>query len=402
MASQKPFLFIYHNGPGVMDDRNKKVKRDVRRHVMLDIGRARRKAYRNPQVDVMIRPLVPNTNHTSDGDSKEHRDSRSMPSLFQTQRKAVPPEWPFWDRHPLVVLERQWDMDTFSAYGIAFVIREGRHIVSKNDKPDQGGFWFPFAFRSSAFLYHFREALTSPRMLASITTAVSREFQIVALRRMSGTISCIGKILSGHDLRNVTANNVIRGVLACLELSGTTDLLDTRDPSKSAQTSRKLLKHLALTIATQACNTYELTIGFWIPTSTWRLRLEAKEPILPKAVDWMHPIRDKFSAYVGSGVLKERKIEDGNFADWKEWIDIEEGEISKWRHFTQVSVYRGIPFLQIKDDVMYGADIMELAGLKMHDLSVQGSFLESTRLVPGRTDGRHDLKTLLEELIEES
>ncbi|KAL4793085.1 hypothetical protein BDV19DRAFT_391526 [Aspergillus venezuelensis] len=185
-----------------------------------------------------------------------------------------------------------------------------------------------------------------------------------------------------------------------LELSGTTDLLDTRNPSKSAQTSRRLLKYLARTIATQACNTYELSIGFWIPTATWRLRLEAKEPILPgMGVDWMHPIRDKFSAYVGSGLRKEREIQDRNFEDWKDWIDIEEGEVSKWRHFTQVSVYRGIPFLEIKDDVMYGAGIMELAELKMHDLSVQGPFLESTRLAPGRTDGRHDLEALLEELL---
>ncbi|KAL4793084.1 hypothetical protein BDV19DRAFT_391525 [Aspergillus venezuelensis] len=216
MNSAKAFLFIHNDGLNDTNYQNEKVKRDIRRHVMLDIGRARRKPRRNAPVAVGARPRISSTKDGNSRDSAAHADSKPAPSSFETDGKTIPPERPFWDQHPLVMLERQWEMDTFSAYGIAFVISEGRHLVSKNHKSDHGGFWFPFAFRASTFLRHFRDALTSSHMLASITTAVSKEFQIIALRRMLGTISCIGNILSGHDLRQVTANRVIRGVLACI------------------------------------------------------------------------------------------------------------------------------------------------------------------------------------------
>ncbi|KAL4965768.1 uncharacterized protein BDV14DRAFT_51055 [Aspergillus stella-maris] len=216
MSPEKAFLFIHQNGPTKTEYQTKKIKSDVRRHVMLEIGRSRRKARRNPRLEVVARPLAPSTEDTSDSDPAVHAETKSPSSLFQIQGKASSPERPFWDQHPLVVLERQWEMDTFSAYGIAFVVSEGRHFVSKDAKQVQGGFWFPFAFRASAFLHHFRDAFTSPQLLKSITAALSKEFQIIALRRMSETIACIGTILSGHDLRQVTANNVIRGVLACI------------------------------------------------------------------------------------------------------------------------------------------------------------------------------------------
>ena len=132
MSSAKPFLFINQNGPMHRDYQSEKVKREVRRHVMLGIGRARRKARRNPRVEVMIRPSISSTNHLGESDSAVHADNKFGPSSFHTQEKAVSPERPFWNQHPLVVLERQWEMDTFSAYGIAFVISEGRHLASRS------------------------------------------------------------------------------------------------------------------------------------------------------------------------------------------------------------------------------------------------------------------------------
>ncbi|KAL4938877.1 hypothetical protein BDV06DRAFT_225559 [Aspergillus oleicola] len=218
MTSAKPFLFVHCSGPSHTHLQEKGVKRDVRRHVMVDIGKSRRKATRNPRVDVVtpssareagiLDPMGPVETHAGEESVK--------PTSTDDVALSGPLPWPFWEQHPLMMLERQWEMDMFSAYGIAFVVSEGKNLIAKRRGPGTGGFWFPFAFGSSVFLHHFQDVLTSPEMLASITVNLGKRFETIALRRVSGTISCLGRILSDTDRRRVTAKDVIRGVLACI------------------------------------------------------------------------------------------------------------------------------------------------------------------------------------------
>ena len=93
-------------------------------------------------------------------------------------------------------------------------------------------------------------------------------------------------------------------------------------------------------------------------------------------------------------------IQKGEF-DWRSLFNDENALTKALEEFDDREDARAAIVAAREEVVMYGADVMELAELKMHDLSVQGEFLESTRLAPGWTDGRHDLKALLEELVKD-
>ncbi|KAL4928035.1 uncharacterized protein BDV17DRAFT_265140 [Aspergillus undulatus] len=195
-----------------------------------------------------------------------------------------------------------------------------------------------------------------------------------------------------------------------LELSGSTAWLDTSNTPSSAKHSRKLVSKLAHFISAQGVTTYEITVGFWTPTKEWRFRAEAKKPTIRIATpteqkkidtDWMIPIREKFAEYAGSGLVNERSIHDRNFADWEDWIyNVEDP--SRWRHFTQFCIYRGMPFLEVKDGVLNGKDIMDLADMRAHDLKVMGYLPAETRQPPASswTGGREDLVVILKGLVE--
>ncbi|KAL2802445.1 hypothetical protein BJX63DRAFT_437861 [Aspergillus granulosus] len=208
----KPFLFVHSSGPTHVYRRDEQVKTDIRRHIMVGIGKARRKPLRNPKIDVLMQPLSDREGHHLESE-KARRDRLPNETIMDGQLPGSP-RFPFWDQNPLVVLERCWGMDMFSAYGIAFVVNEGRRRTTKGDVA--GGFWFPFAFRASEFLRHFRHILTSPEMLAAVAHVSEKKFQAIALERSTGTIACIEAKLATRDTGITTANNVIRGVLASI------------------------------------------------------------------------------------------------------------------------------------------------------------------------------------------
>jgi hypothetical protein len=114
-------------------------------------------------------------------------------------------------------------MDMFSAYGIAFVMTEGanRRLRSKSESRSkevtlEGGFWFPFAFRASAFLRHFRTTIISPQVLDATVDVPGNTFHAIALQRSIGTITCIEEKLAAKDRVIATSDSVIRGVLASI------------------------------------------------------------------------------------------------------------------------------------------------------------------------------------------
>jgi hypothetical protein len=129
MNSKKtPLLFVHTIGPTHVHGRDHETKTKIRQHIMLDIGRERRKTLRNPQLDIVLE--FPNDNNAEQAIQSEvsrHNDDsidrRHSPSLVR----------PFWDQHPLDVLESHWDMDAFSAYGIMLMLNEGRNLVSTGE-----------------------------------------------------------------------------------------------------------------------------------------------------------------------------------------------------------------------------------------------------------------------------
>ncbi|PTB61856.1 hypothetical protein BBK36DRAFT_1130663 [Trichoderma citrinoviride] len=172
-------LFINTTGSARGRPRDAKTKRQIRQHVMRDIGKARRKPPRNPQVK--LRPLHP------------------LPPLTR----------PFWDQHPLAILEATWAMDAFAAYGLALAV--SWNLSAKNSCKSH--FWFPFAFKASNFC---RSYLTGPEVRTAIHAQPTERNMIFALARSTENVSCIEMKLRDPDINIATADNVIRAVVGCI------------------------------------------------------------------------------------------------------------------------------------------------------------------------------------------
>lgn len=133
-SGKRPLLFVHSNGP--THRRDKAVKTNIRRHVMVDIGRARRKPARNPTTDSLL--LLPENveeeiehvnNFNNNSNASVGNETGRVP-LISAAVAVVPLELerPFWDyQHPLAILERERAMDMFSAYGITLMMAEGRN-----------------------------------------------------------------------------------------------------------------------------------------------------------------------------------------------------------------------------------------------------------------------------------
>lgn len=165
-------LFINSTGSARGRPRDAKTKRQIRQHVMRDIGKARRKPPRNPQVKLRVRSkgaeeAAAATDIARSAVSRESAASTLSPSstpvrsstlhrLGDTQAPSQPPlqlrsqsqddtcgtpvhplpplTRPFWDQHPLAILEHTWAMDAFAAYGLALAVAwnsslRGKHLV---------------------------------------------------------------------------------------------------------------------------------------------------------------------------------------------------------------------------------------------------------------------------------
>ena len=127
-TSKRPFLFVHSSGPTHVHHRNKSLETKIRKHVMIDIGKARRKPQRNPRFETIL--------HLPDTSTQGHVDFEGTDSTTAKgdQHSTMSPNDcavialvpPFGDQHPLAVLEKQCGMDRFSAYGITLMLAENR------------------------------------------------------------------------------------------------------------------------------------------------------------------------------------------------------------------------------------------------------------------------------------
>lgn len=116
--------------------RDRKLEKEVRTHVMQDIGKARRKRRRNMQItlELLRSPSPPLAQSRLDSDSISvvkpvYSTVRSLPgkdlevdSHTSERSAAIGLSRPFWTQKPLQILDDSWGMDPFAFYTMALVL----------------------------------------------------------------------------------------------------------------------------------------------------------------------------------------------------------------------------------------------------------------------------------------
>ncbi|KAF4480064.1 hypothetical protein FAGAP_12209 [Fusarium agapanthi] len=201
-------LFVNANQTNFPSRRNKlkSIDSEVRRHVMLDIGRARRK----PSKDRQFATLTWQT--------EKHTGKQESPRSRQYGHSKTPAECQVTTSTPtlyaLAVFEKEWGEDSFSAYGFTLIMTTGKNATSGTYLANT--FWSPFAFRKSAFLKHYQQIFSSPDVLIPLYHQSSLELKSIALERSLMTIQCIESRLTSSDASWATSDSVISAVLALI------------------------------------------------------------------------------------------------------------------------------------------------------------------------------------------
>ncbi|TVY79837.1 hypothetical protein Focb16_v009302 [Fusarium oxysporum f. sp. cubense] len=205
---EKRLLFINTNENNFPPRRNQhnSIDSEVRRHVMLDIGKARRK----PSKDRQFVTLTWQTQkHTGKQESPKRRHYGHSKTPEECQATISTPTL-----YALAVFEREWGEDSFSAYGFTLIMATGKNAISGTYSANT--FWSPFAFRKSAFLKHYQQIFSSPDVLIPLYRRSSLELKSIALERSLMTIQCIESRLTSSDTSWATSDSVISAVLALI------------------------------------------------------------------------------------------------------------------------------------------------------------------------------------------
>ncbi|EWY99388.1 hypothetical protein FOYG_03440 [Fusarium oxysporum NRRL 32931] len=205
---EKRLLFINTNENNFPPRRNQhnSIDSEVRRHVMLDIGKARRK----PSKDRQFVTLTWQTQkHTGKQESPKRRHYGHSKTPEECQATISTPTL-----YALAVFEKEWGEDSFSAYGFTLIMATGKNAMSGTYSANT--FWSPFAFRKSAFLKHYQQIFSSPDVLIPLYRRSSLELKSIALERSLMTIQCIESRLTSSDTSWATSDSVISAVLALI------------------------------------------------------------------------------------------------------------------------------------------------------------------------------------------
>jgi len=229
--NKKRFLFLHSDNPTQRRSRSRSLDARVRRHLMVDIGRSRRKPSK-PYPFVTLE-WQSNNRQGQDSTNREIRNDQVaqapaeglMAPCYTSALYTTPPIL-----HVLSVFEKEWGEDRFSAYGFALIKVAGENALSSrknaprphvfhmprlNDTAcSSNTFWFPFAFRQSAFLHHYQKIFTSPNVLVPLYRRSGKELTTLALERSLETIQCVESTLASSDMSKATSERVISTVLA--------------------------------------------------------------------------------------------------------------------------------------------------------------------------------------------
>ncbi|KAK2602916.1 hypothetical protein N8I77_009413 [Diaporthe amygdali] len=219
--SKKRRLLFLHANEGNHTSRrtrSKSLDTKIRRHLMIDIGKSRRKPSKDLQFGTLVWPLArtpktqPSISRGQDSTSRDDDYSQAptkdlvAPASY-TAPYVMPPIL-----YTLSAFEKEWGEDWFSAYGFTLIMVAGKNAMSSACSTNT--FWFPFAFKKSAFLQHYRQIFTSPDVLIPLYRGSAGELRSLALERSLVTIQCVESRLASSNASSATSDSVINAVLA--------------------------------------------------------------------------------------------------------------------------------------------------------------------------------------------
>ncbi|KAF4446397.1 hypothetical protein F53441_9965 [Fusarium austroafricanum] len=198
---KRRLLFVDTNGGDFASRPNRKKLMDsrVRRHVMVDIGKSRRKPSKDRQFVTLLWQTQRNTHSNEDSKSGNDDNLQALAKDFVAPDTAafVAPYAIPRISYTLSTLEKEWGEDSFSAYGFTLIMAVGKNSMGPTHSTDT--FWFPFAFRKSAFLRHYQQMFASPDVLIPLYHRSARELTSLALERSLMTIQCVESRLASAD-----------------------------------------------------------------------------------------------------------------------------------------------------------------------------------------------------------
>ena len=122
--------------------RSRSIDSKVRRHLMVDIGRSRRKPSKPHQFDTFVWSLAETSGALSSTDQGEKSTSRDVDHLQVPAKDLGVPETAAQYTalhtttplilHSLSVFEREWGEDSFSAYGFTLIMVAGRNAMGSS------------------------------------------------------------------------------------------------------------------------------------------------------------------------------------------------------------------------------------------------------------------------------
>ncbi|KAI1279383.1 hypothetical protein F5Y07DRAFT_41630 [Xylaria sp. FL0933] len=218
MDSQQ-YLFVNVTQDKRSEDR--KTAKEIRTHVMQDIGKARRKPRKNVKFPLKLRsPPPPPIQSRLDITYVTPINStvRSLPGEdlevephAPERPVAVGLSHPFWNQNPLQILDESWGMDPFALYTIALAINSNKKTSFSYKALSQRWqyFLFPFAPANSRA---FRDLLTSPTMRDAVVHDFGKGISI-CLRRYTVGLRCINSSIASKGPQIIFETHVIKAII---------------------------------------------------------------------------------------------------------------------------------------------------------------------------------------------
>ncbi|KAI0436259.1 hypothetical protein F4803DRAFT_542892 [Xylaria telfairii] len=203
--------------------KDRKTAKEIRTHVMQDIGKARRKTRKNVRVPLKLRspPPPPPTQLKLDITSVVKPVNSTVRSIQGEDMEvechalersvAVSLSRPFWDQNPLQILDDGWGMDPFALYAMALALN-GNTITSSGYaalSEKRQYFLFPFAPANSR---SFRDLLISPIVRDAVVRDFGKGISICQRRYVTG-LRCINSSIASMSSEASLETPVLKAII---------------------------------------------------------------------------------------------------------------------------------------------------------------------------------------------
>ncbi|KAL4810655.1 hypothetical protein BDV18DRAFT_155267 [Aspergillus unguis] len=189
-------------------------------------------------------------------------------------------------------------------------------------------------------------------------------------------------------------------------------------PNQSDQfrKSSYIISELAKKARKAGCYTFEIAIGFHIPTQTWRIRMEARVPTATATTtaatsssqpgiagtarpNWRVYLAYHFTVFATSeDALTRRSLVEPRGPEWHIW------KINNpdWSNMTRFVMYRGLGYIPMKYGVECKSEILKLHEIQERDAGFAGLDLGPTTTASDRTSSESGFLEALEKLTSPS